>query len=99
MAECEVYMHGQILGTHSFLLKGDFLKTDEYSEIKEKYFLPCGETGTAATVLASFGVNVKIDDDLVRFASTCSTIAISRFPLPLKPPTIGEVEKILMSAN
>ena len=57
----DVYMHGQILGTHSFLLKGGFLEPDEYSEIKAKYFLPGGETGTAATVLASFGVNVKID--------------------------------------
>ena len=58
---CEVYMHGQVLGTHSFLLKGEFLQPDEYSEIKAKYFLPGGETGTAATVLASLGVNVKID--------------------------------------
>ena len=31
----EVYMHGQILGTHSFLLKDGFLKPDEYSEIKD----------------------------------------------------------------
>jgi len=58
---CEVYMHGQVLGTHSFLLKGDFLKPDEYSELSAKYFLPGGETGTAATVLASLGVSVKID--------------------------------------
>ena len=57
----EIYMHGQILGTHSFLLKGEFLQPDEYSEIKEKYFLPGGETGTAATVLSSLGANVKID--------------------------------------
>ena len=57
----EVYMHGQILGTHSFWLKGDFLQPDEYSEIKAKYFLPGGETGTAATVLASLGVGVKFD--------------------------------------
>ena len=35
----EVYMHGQILGTHSFLLKGEFLQPDEYSELKAKYFL------------------------------------------------------------
>lgn len=61
MAKNDVYMYGQILGTHSFLLKDGFLEPDEYSEIKEKYFLPGGETGTAATVLASFGVNVKID--------------------------------------
>ncbi len=58
---CEVYMHGQILGTHSFKLAGGFVEPDEYSEIQEKYFLPGGETGTAATVLASLGVNVKID--------------------------------------
>ena len=53
----DVYMHGQVLGTHIFRLKGEFLQPDAYSEIKEKYFLPGGETGTAATVLASFGVS------------------------------------------
>ncbi len=57
----EIYMHGQILGTHSFLLKDGFLQPDEYSEIKAKYFLPGGETGTAATVLSSLGATVKID--------------------------------------
>lgn len=60
-AKCEVYMHGQILGTHSFYLKDGFLQPDEYSELKAKYFLPGGETGTAATVLSSLGVKVKID--------------------------------------
>ena len=57
----EVYLFGQILGTHSFLLKDGFLQPDEYSEIREQYFLPGGETGTAATVLASLGVSVKMD--------------------------------------
>ena len=57
----EVYLFGQILGTHSFLLKGGFLQPDEYSEISEKYFLPGGETGTAATVLDSLGVSVRMD--------------------------------------
>ena len=61
----EVYMHGQILGTHSFLLKGEFLQPDEYSELKAKYFLPGGETGTAATVLASLGAKVKIDGTII----------------------------------
>lgn len=59
--KCEVYMHGQILGTHSFYLKDEFLQPDEYSELKAKYFLPGGETGSAATVLSSLGVKVKID--------------------------------------
>ena len=57
----EAYLFGQILGTHSFLLKDGFLEPDEYSEISEKFFLPGGETGTAATVLASLGVSVRMD--------------------------------------
>lgn len=59
--EKNVYLFGQILGSHSFLLKGGFLQPDEYSEIEAKYFLPGGETGTAATVLSSLGANVKMD--------------------------------------
>ena len=60
MQNSEVYLFGQILGTHSFLLKDGFLQPDEYSEIKDQYFLPGGETGTAATVLDSLGVSVKM---------------------------------------
>lgn len=57
----EVYLFGQVLGTHSFLLRDSFLQPDEYAEIKEQYFLPGGETGTAATVLDSLGVSVRLD--------------------------------------
>ena len=39
------------------------------------------------------------DDDLVRFASACSGIAISRFPLPLNPPRPDEVEALLRGGN
>ncbi|SET06138.1 hypothetical protein SAMN04487772_107127 [[Clostridium] polysaccharolyticum] len=39
MKETEVYLFGQVLGIHSFLLKDGFLKPDKYSEIKEQYFL------------------------------------------------------------
>lgn len=56
----DVYMHGQVLGTHSFYLRDGFIQPDEYSELSAKYFLPGGETGTAATVLASLGVSVKL---------------------------------------
>ena len=55
------YLFGMVLGTHSFLLRDSFLRPDEYSEIREKYFLPGGETGTAATVLSSLGVPVRMD--------------------------------------
>ena len=54
----EVYLFGQILGTHSFLLRGGFLQPDQYAEIDAQYFLPGGETGTAATVLSSLGASV-----------------------------------------
>ena len=57
----EVYLFGQVLGTHSFLLKDGFLRPDEYSEICEQFFLPGGETGTAATVLDSLGISVRMD--------------------------------------
>ena len=50
-----------ILASTSFLLKNGFLKPDDYSEIKEKYRFPGGETGTCATVLASLGSSVKLD--------------------------------------
>ena len=59
--EADCYLFGQVLGTHSFLLKGGFLQPDEYSEIADQYFLPGGETGTAATVLDSLGVSVRMD--------------------------------------
>ena len=61
MQHPKAYLFGQILGTRSFLLKDGFLKPDEYSEIQESYFLPGGETGTAATVLSSMGVSVRMD--------------------------------------
>ena len=58
--KADAYLFGQVLGTHSFLLRGGFLQPDEYSEIDAQYFLPGGETGTACTVLASLGVNVRM---------------------------------------
>ena len=59
--QSDVYLYGQVLATRSILLRDGFLKPDEYSEIKEQYLLPGGETGTAATVLSSLGVSVKMD--------------------------------------
>ena len=59
--DADVYLFGQVLGTHSFLLKDGFLQPDEYAEIGEQYFLPGGETGTAATVLDALGVSVRMD--------------------------------------
>lgn len=59
--KADAYLFGQVLGTQSFLLRGGFLQPDEYSEIDAQHFLPGGETGTAATVLSSLGVSVRMD--------------------------------------
>lgn len=58
--KADAYLFGQVLGTHSFLLRDGFLQPDAYSEIDAQYFLPGGETGTAATVLSSLGVSVRM---------------------------------------
>ncbi len=35
------------------------------------------------------------DDEIVRFASACAAIAISRYPLHLNPPTLSEIQELL----
>ena len=39
------------------------------------------------------------DEETVRFASACSGVAISRFPLPLNPPTLEEVNALIARGN
>jgi Sugar kinases, ribokinase family len=57
----DVYLYGMILISNSFLLKGSYPEPDTYGEINKKFTLPGGETGTAATVLSSFGCRVVMD--------------------------------------
>ena len=47
----DFYLYGMILRTNSFLLDGDYPEPDTYGEIAQRYTLPGGETGPAATVL------------------------------------------------
>jgi len=58
MKNNDVYLYGMILITNSFLLRDAYPAPDTYGEITKKYRLPGGETGTCATVLASFGCSV-----------------------------------------
>ena len=39
------------------------------------------------------------DEELVRFASACSAVAISRFPLPLHPPKLEEAEALIRAGK
>lgn len=57
----EIYLYGMIVVTNSFLLQGSYPQPDTYGEIKNKYVLPGGETGTAATVLSGLGCKVLMD--------------------------------------
>jgi len=56
-----IYLYGMVTKTNGFLLRGNFPKADHYCEVKERYTLPGGETGTAAIILASLGCDVKLD--------------------------------------
>ena len=55
--------------------------------------LGAGDTFKAGCVYAL--LNGLSDEDTVRFASACSAVAISRFPLPLNPPKMDEVNELL----
>lgn len=61
MSKYDVYLYGMTLVTTMHLLTKEFPKADSYSEIKESYVLPGGETGSCAVVLASLGCKVKVD--------------------------------------
>lgn len=61
MKKNDVYLYGMILISNSFLLSGSYPEPDTYGEIKTRYTLPGGETGTAATVLSNFGCSVIMD--------------------------------------
>ena len=55
--------------------------------------LGAGDTFKAGCVYGL--LNGMKDAELVRFASACSAIAISRFPLPLNPPKLDEVKTLI----
>ncbi len=73
--------------------KGQSMKKMQPFSVEVKSTLGAGDTFKAGCIYGL--LNNMSDDELVRFASACSAIAISRFPLPLNPPTIEEVEELL----
>ena len=73
--------------------KGHPMKKMLPFSVEVKSTLGAGDTFKAGCVYGL--LHGMTDDEIVRFASACSAIAISRFPLPLNPPTMEEVEKLL----
>ena len=61
--------------------------------VEVRITLGAGDTFKAGCVYAL--LQGFTDEDTVRFASACSAIAISRFPLPLHPPTLDEVKALI----
>lgn len=61
MKNNDIYLYGMIVLTNSFLLKDVFPEPDTYADIKNRYLLPGGETGTAATILSNYGCSVIMD--------------------------------------
>lgn len=73
--------------------KGGPVRRMKPFRVEVKSTLGAGDTFKAGCVyglLQGMG-----DDELVRFASACSAIAISRFPLPLNPPAMAEVRALI----
>ena len=62
-------------------------------DITVRSTLGAGDTFKAGCVYAL--LNGFSDMETVRFASACSAVAISRFPLPLNPPKMDEVNELL----
>ena len=66
-------------------------------KVEVKSTLGAGDTFKAGCIYGL--LNNMPDDELVRFASACSAIAISRFPLPLNPPTLAEVKALIAGSK
>lgn len=73
--------------------KGQAMKRMKPFSAQVKSTLGAGDTFKAGCVYGL--LHGMSDDELVRFASACSAIAISRFPLPLNPQTFEEVNSLL----
>jgi len=77
--------------------KGGAVRRMKPFPVEVRSTLGAGDTFKAGCV---YGLLQNMaDDDLVRFASACSGIAISRFPLPLNPPTLAEVNGLIARGN
>ena len=72
--------------------KGQPMKKMKPFSVEVKSTLGAGDTFKAGCVYGL--LNDMSDDEIVRFASACSAIAISRFPLPLNPPTMEGVKEL-----
>ena len=80
-------------GDMLYARKGEEIHRMKPFSVEVKSTLGAGDTFKAG---CTYGIlHGMKDDELVRFASACSAIAISRFPLPLNPPRLEEVKQLI----
>lgn len=73
--------------------KGEEIKSFQPFKVDVVSTLGAGDSFKAGCTYAlSMGMS---DDELVRFASACAAVAISRYPLQLNPPRIAEIENLM----
>jgi sugar/nucleoside kinase (ribokinase family) len=73
--------------------KGEGIHRMKPFDVEVRSTLGAGDTFKAGCVYGL--LHGMADDALVRFASACSAVAISRFPLPLNPPKLEEVRALI----
>ena len=72
--------------------RGEPVKTFQPFKVKVESTLGAGDTFKAGCTYAlAKGMN---DDELVRFASACAAVAVSRYPSQIEPPKLHEVESL-----
>ena len=80
-------------GEFSYGRKGGEVKTFRPFRVPVASTLGAGDS---FKVGCTYALAMGMDDDaLVRFASACAAVAISRYPLQLSPPTLKEIEELL----
>jgi sugar/nucleoside kinase (ribokinase family) len=77
--------------------KGEITSRMKPFPVEVKSTLGAGDTFKAGCVYGL--LHGMPDAELVRFASACSAVAITRFPLPLHPPRLKEVQALIGTVN
>ena len=77
--------------------KGEEIRRMKPFPVAVKSTLGAGDTFKAGCVYGL--LHGMPDETLVRFAAACSGVAISRFPLPLHPPRLEEVQALLSTVK
>ena len=81
-------------GTLLYGRKGEPVKTFQPYKVDVASTLGAGDTFKAGCTYAL--ANRMSDDELVRFASACAGVAVSRYPMQLDPSQLRETEELII---